>query len=676
MLMNTAKIALFLFALLLFRGAVLAAQQPPQFLFAPGTDPSKFDTQFWMSKVWPLVLQITQPRQVPSQITLDIGPKFTQYSCSTQTMDLSGYPSAPSDLRYYFTLTHELMHALSCQGNTTLFWNAWIEEGMAEARAVTIYRMLGFDMTYVRIADTLNNLNYQACAGTNFYAQNCFPYPTSAGLLEMVAARLGSFKPIDQIRNNLTPDSSNSSESNNSGNEVIDLLNAQFPNERIDGLSLAAYLKRNLTLVTTAQDGDFVAAFAVDGGTQQYTPVNPRSLDFWYTHRQNGAVTRLLTPNIKWWIISPQGNTIAQGVATVMGAGRTPPLASYPTDGLYILLACGTTDNGSSCSTPVAKSQFAVWRKAGDLLNGKLFLFLNGTEDTGLQLTTPDSGLSVQSAPGLLYVEGAAGKTLTFSNGRKTITVTVHPQVTTVKLATQVDQPRLGAVTNGASFKAGSLVPGSIATLFGNLLTHDNPVLATALPLPKTATGATVVIKVSGQTWESPLFYGSGSQFNFQSSWSLPLGSSAEVLVRLNNTDSNSLFVPVVASDAGVFVVDWNRQIGAVLRANTSQLITPEAPAKSGEVLSLFATGLGSVTSRPPDGSPAQANPMSVSLATPQVTMDGQVCEVLFSGLAPGFVGLYQVNFRVPVGMTAGQHNLKLGMSNGSSSNTTKLAVQ
>jgi minor extracellular serine protease Vpr len=65
----------------------------------------------------------------------------------------------------------------------------------------------------------------------------------------------------------------------------------------------------------------------------------------------------------------------------------------------------------------------------------------------------------------------------------------------------------------------------------------------------------------------------------------------------------------------------------------------------------LYATGLGPVTPAPPSGAPASASPLSTCQTQPLLLVSQSVAEVLFCGLAPGFVGLYQVNFRIPPGL-------------------------
>jgi minor extracellular serine protease Vpr len=76
------------------------------------------------------------------------------------------------------------------------------------------------------------------------------------------------------------------------------------------------------------------------------------------------------------------------------------------------------------------------------------------------------------------------------------------------------------------------------------------------------------------------------------------------------------------------------------------KLITTSNPAKRGQIIQLFANGLGPVTNPPADGVAATASPLSETPTTPVVTIGGaRGSQVSFSGLAPGyFPALYQVN--------------------------------
>ena len=98
----------------------------------------------------------------------------------------------------------------------------------------------------------------------------------------------------------------------------------------------------------------------------------------------------------------------------------------------------------------------------------------------------------------------------------------------------------------------------------------------------------------------------------------------------------------------------------STLIAGTASLAAPSGafsnsrPAKVGEYISIYATGLGDVSNRPAAGAASPTSPLSYTVAAPEVTIGGVPAPVIFSGLAPGFVGLYQINVQVPDGVPTG----------------------
>jgi uncharacterized protein (TIGR03437 family) len=99
-------------------------------------------------------------------------------------------------------------------------------------------------------------------------------------------------------------------------------------------------------------------------------------------------------------------------------------------------------------------------------------------------------------------------------------------------------------------------------------------------------------------------------------------------------------------------------------------------PARTGEFLSIYCTGLGQVTNSPGAGNPALTSPLSQTQSTPLVTIGGVTAKVQFSGLAPGFAGLYQVNVQVPDGISPGEAVPVVVTIGGVASNTATIAVQ
>jgi uncharacterized protein (TIGR03437 family) len=79
-------------------------------------------------------------------------------------------------------------------------------------------------------------------------------------------------------------------------------------------------------------------------------------------------------------------------------------------------------------------------------------------------------------------------------------------------------------------------------------------------------------------------------------------------------------------------------------------------PVAQGHYFTTYANGLGLITSgaQPASGDPAPSSPLATTAVTPTITIGGQAAQVPFSGLTPGFVGLYQLNVVVPQGISTG----------------------
>jgi len=233
--------------------------------------------------------------------------------------------------------------------------------------------------------------------------------------------------------------------------------------------------------------------------------------------------------------------------------------------------------------------------------------------------------------------------------------------------------PVISGVVNGASFAKGGVVPGEIATVFGVNLTSATGInITSGVPLPATFLSASATVNdlplaifavdnVNGQ-----------QQINVQVPWELTSGSNAGVAVENNGTTSLGVVVPVLAAQPGIFnySVDGNT-FGAILHSNF-ETANSASPAKPGEIVLIYCTGLGAVASPPGDGAAGSGQPTTV---TPTVKIGGANAVVSFSGLAPGFVGLYQVNAQVPAGLSSGNKNVVITQA-GASSNSVLLPVE
>jgi uncharacterized protein (TIGR03437 family) len=210
-------------------------------------------------------------------------------------------------------------------------------------------------------------------------------------------------------------------------------------------------------------------------------------------------------------------------------------------------------------------------------------------------------------------------------------------------------------VWNAASFApiTNAVAPGEFVSLFGSGLSSTTEP-ARSLPLPTQLGG--VQVSVNGVL--APIQYVSPNQINVLVPYSTT-GGFATFQVDNNGTASNPVTLYQANTAPGVFASTqggFAPGVGpaAALHANFSA-VTQSNPAKVGETLQLYLTGLGSVTPAVADGVAAVANPISTVDADVGVFVDGVAATVAFKGLAPGFAGLYQVNFVVPSGVSTGQ---------------------
>lgn len=229
-------------------------------------------------------------------------------------------------------------------------------------------------------------------------------------------------------------------------------------------------------------------------------------------------------------------------------------------------------------------------------------------------------------------------------------------------------------VVNAASYESG-ISPGGLATIFGNNLTMvSGIVLADANPLPTNLMD--VEVDVSG--FPAPIYgiadQNGEDQISIQVPYEAPTGpGAAEIQVYDQGTLVADFFTDSFTEDPGIFTYDGNF---AIAEDSNYSLIGPDNAAIAGEPLTLYVTGLGPLNQNLVDGYGSPTSPPFAETVDPyQVILDGETCDVFFSGLAPGFVGLYQINFYVPSDAASG--NLQISIqSTYANSATTVLPVQ
>ncbi|MBI1357593.1 MAG: hypothetical protein GC160_24900 [Acidobacteria bacterium] len=222
-------------------------------------------------------------------------------------------------------------------------------------------------------------------------------------------------------------------------------------------------------------------------------------------------------------------------------------------------------------------------------------------------------------------------------------------------------------VVGAADFLGGGVAPGEIISIFGDGIGPGTGVQATLDSqtggLPLSLAGVRVLF--NGEP--APLFYVSATQINCQAPYEIAGKSVARVQVEFGDGRTQEALIPVRTSKPGIF--------RAVLNQNGS-VNTADNPAKAGDVVVIFATGQGvtnppAVTGQPGPG----AEPFPRPTLPVKVTIDGREAVQFYAGAAPGFVGLMQVNLRIPQATASGARTVELTVGDESGSQSALLYV-
>lgn len=229
-----------------------------------------------------------------------------------------------------------------------------------------------------------------------------------------------------------------------------------------------------------------------------------------------------------------------------------------------------------------------------------------------------------------------------------------------------------GGIVNAASFAANTPVSAaSLVSIFGTNLGPATGVSATGLPLPTLVSN----VKVRMNDILAPLIYVSAGQINCQIPVELAGQSTVQVVVQNGDLPSPPATLNLVPTSPGIFTASVSgRMQGAVLNSNNT-LNTPANPARLGDIIQIYATGQGQVSNAPASGSPAPASPLALTPVPPVVLIGGRQADIPFSGLAPGFVGLWQINAVVPATIAPGDAVTIQVVYGTAASNTTTIAV-
>ena len=366
------------------------------------------------------------------------------------------------------------------------------------------------------------------------------------------------------------------------------------------------------------------------------------------------AATQLLLGDKQFYVSAGGefmvGGSTSQGAHDFLFAMKTLPAAAtnrnflglYHAAGLKVDQSRPSSFSGSVSGLGVGKS---VWTRRVRLPEGNVDStavndYNLAADGTGAMLSNRfavGSGGSVFLAAGVSFVD---------SDNYEIIIGTKARELT----GTGVFLNPVGVV-NGASFApvGNPIAPGQFIALFGTGIGPASAVVAPSVPFPTTLGGVSVTV----QGRPAPLYFVSATQISALVPFATS-GSTADIVVRAGNQDSNRVVVPVSRTSPGIYATTQNGiGAGAILKADFT-IVSPTNAPRRGDTVLIYLTGLGALNPALSDGAAASSSILSRIVDSVNVYIGGHRATVSFAGAAPGFAGLYQINVVIPVSAPIG----------------------
>ena len=255
------------------------------------------------------------------------------------------------------------------------------------------------------------------------------------------------------------------------------------------------------------------------------------------------------------------------------------------------------------------------------------------------------------------------------SNGTLVVLSTSGLTVLASDYSAGVVTPAIAAVVSSAD---GTLpvAPGGLISIYGRNMSQIS-MAGSGVPLSTAL--ADSCIGVNGTPM--PLLYVSPSQINAQ----LPFNVSGSATLEIHTPGgvSNNFMFNIQPTAPSVFLSGTagpQTGLATIIRNNNSDLVTPTNPVRGKDSLTIYLTGMGQTTPSIPAGQPAPANPPAATDIQPTVTLGSSNLSVGYAGLAPGEVGVYQINVTVPFNVAGGMA-VPLVISQGGASTTLTVRV-
>ena len=416
------------------------------------------------------------------------------------------------------------------------------------------------------------------------------------------------------------------------------------------------------------------------------------------TFSTNGPVTAKVS-NAPWLTTSTSANAATGSYVTTITATAGSSMAatdyngtvtisgsSFAPDNKQISVALNVTTqpiaqaSSSSLSFDIAQGGQAQTDPVGVTDAGMGTLTIStvtataANSGTWLSAATVNGGITVKADPTGLAPDLYTGTVTIASNGVNG-NIVIPVQLTVVAQGPPVASA--GGVVNNGTFASGEpLAQGDIAAVFGNQFTFDAPTSAAMLPLQTTLDNVQVL--VNGKP--APVYYTSSGQINFEIPIDAATGDGTIQVVR-NGTQGNLIYVDINAQAPRFIVYDGNYAIMTTPAGALTGI--PSNPVKVGDTIVIYTLGLGPTSPPVSSGTASPTSPLATVPGTTKVCFGVETpffqapCTAPeFVGLTPNFVGLYQVNVKIPSGVASGNSTMALFLVDNVSSDSVQLAVQ
>jgi uncharacterized protein (TIGR03437 family) len=362
-------------------------------------------------------------------------------------------------------------------------------------------------------------------------------------------------------------------------------------------------------------------------------------------------VTLVVSPVAGTAVTAPQSHAAASNTPLPRAACAPTALASVQT---------GLVSNFSAATAWPTSLALKVVDNCGGVVTGAQIVttFTNGDPPLALPLVDPANGLYSGTWTPRKPVANLTINARISAGGFKDLNVQLVGKVTAN--AAPLLTPH-GTVHAFAPLVGAPLAPGDIAAIYGSNLAIITGV-PNVVPLPTEVNGTQVLIGGI----KAPIYFTSDGQVNAQIPYELEPNKQYQVIVAANGALSTPDSIQVSAVVPGLAA---NADGTVIAQHADGSLINATSPAKGGEIAVAYLSGLGTTSGG--DVSSGGASPggdLAIPTVTPTLTVGGVSAKIEFVGLTPGLVGLYQMNFDVPAGLTSGDVDVVVTQSGTASS--------